>query len=275
MVPETLSGVAINKASALKHSTRWAILQSMKHRRKVRIDYFEMLALFADVNNTDPMIGERFGVSHQAIHELFLIYFADCLPLDYRVTAGRYKLRSKIRGEERALALQAAKEAARFAIPQQPFLRKVALSALEREYEVLQGHGSIDHRPLILNGWNCRTFLVTKTVMRQEKALMCARINPMRKTVEQSDYIVIGLEVPGFLEKMFILPSKVLLDSYGEEGTPSIVFYPPLLDLNSGYPRKLNWRLFEGEAGWKQLRVPKSAPAPLVELSPVEVPQAA
>lgn len=245
-IPAKLLEIPINREVAIKNWARWQVLQRKGHRRKVKIDYFDLFELLVDPVTTEVELGKKFGVSRQAINELYRTYFEDCLPKNFlRGTpedsreAGRVAARAaREKGwTEESLVQAISKEALRHALP----------------VSVRSASGEISRRTLWIAGKQCRLFSCQKMESKPPGSQYeYVRLDPTYKTLEQVDFLFIDVEVPGYPSHLYILPTELLLRRFRKTKALTIALHIPLRERRRRL--KIDWNDYEGERGWKRLK---------------------
>lgn len=254
-IPAKLLEIPINREVAIKNWARWQVLQRKGYRRKVRIGYFELFELLVDPVTTEVELGKKFGVSRQAINELYRTYYENCLPKNFlRGTP------EDTRETERAAA-RAAREKA---WTEESLVQALSEEAIRHNLpvSVRSVSGEVLRRTLWVAGKQCRLFSCKKIESKPPGSQYgYVRLDPTYRTLEQVDFLLIEVEVPGYTSHLYILPTELLLRRFRKTKALTVALHIPLEERRRRL--KIDWNDYEGERGWKRLEVP-IAPAPPV-----------
>ena len=208
-----------------------------KQREKVTLTFDALLRLFADDMLSFRDIARVVGVSKVRVIQLYRGYFEGV----FAEQISRYERSRRARKSWKARLLtdfsgeEVLDEVARMAVN----------AGCTVEYILRKGRNVQRYASMVrINDKKYRVHLLTHKHIRHQSDTRLSR-----SELQKNEGAIIVLRIPENPDRIFIVPSKILLEAYGHQRGRTITVYPPFKRASKRRrPSKLNW--WEYENAW-------------------------
>ena len=240
-----INGMQLDDAVVAAARERFEL--SRNRRMKSKFGFDEYLTRFSNSCNSFQAIADEEGLTREMIRVTYNRYFRRLLP-------------GKKTGNKRRTVCH-LKQAAVMAYeaPEDPVLRSIFESARSADCEVklirsFRTTNAFKSRAVTIDGTPHAVHCITAEWQVPHSYRSYGRVNLTMSRLLRYRRIIIFVDVPNFTRRVFIIPSKVFLDQWGDNPKGSKMFYAPLekssADRNPRVP--INWWRYENT--WRSQR---------------------